>query len=281
MYKLAFVILTWNSAGCIGPCLRAIGGLDGEMLRGKVYVVDNGSTDNTVDVINEVSEEQTGGAFPCQLIRLERNFGTTYSRNLAIKEILREPEDIRYVCILDSDTQVNTNAVVSLIEVLEKDRQCAIVGPRMHSSDGVYQRSGRNIPTATEKLLKVAPAGRLRRIGREMECSIAPEGKGTVPVGYLMSACWMMRRELFDRVGLLDEKIFYAPEDVEYCVRCLRQGYKILYCYDADIVHQWQRLSRKKLFSRHNYEHLKGLGYLFWKHRYLFSGKKFMTGTKG
>ena len=50
----------------------------------------------------------------------------------------------------------------------------------------------------------------------------------------------------------------------------MRRRMWIQYCYDAEIIHEWQRLSRKKLFSKHNYEHIKGLAYLFWKHRYAF-----------
>ena len=47
---------------------------------------------------------------------------------------------------------------------------------------------------------------------------------GLCPVGYLMSACWMMRPTLFDEVGLLDENIFYAPEDVEFCIRVWKKN---------------------------------------------------------
>ena len=103
-----------------------------------------------------------------------------------------------------------------------------------------------------------------------METNLPETGAGTVRVGYLLSACWVMRTEIFEKVGLFDEKIFYAPEDVEFCIRCLKAEYNNLYCYDADIVHEWQRLSRKKMFSKHNFEHIKGLFYMFAKHRYLF-----------
>lgn len=48
-------------------------------------------------------------------------------------------------------------------------------------------------------------------------------------VGYLMSACWVMRTELIDKIGLLDENIFYAPEDVEFCLRAWVNGYNVLY----------------------------------------------------
>ena len=76
-------------------------------------------------------------------------------------------------------------------------------------------------------------------------------------------------------IGYLDENIFYAPEDVDYCIRTWQAGLRVMYCYDADILHHWQRLSRKQLISKHNWEHIKGLLYMFSKHRYVFSAKKF------
>ena len=179
-----------------------------------------------------------------------------------------------YICVLDSDTVVNELAMDNLISVLESNPSCGIVGPRMHDANMVYQRSGRQIPTVTEKLLKVLPVKSLQAKGTAQEATIPEDGTGSVDVGYLMSACWMMRSDLFAQVGLLDEKIFYAPEDVEFCIRVWKAGMRVQYCYDADILHHWQRLSRKKLFSKHNFEHMKGLVYLFWKHKYLFHTTK-------
>lgn len=272
MTKIGFVILTWNSEKCIGACLDSIFSLDGGRLEGKVIVVDNGSTDGTeAEIKKAVSTHQS--SFTCDIHKLDKNYGTTSSRNKGIKALL-DDSDIEYICALDSDTVVNTSAMLTLIDVLENDPNCAIVGPRMKDKKGVYQRSGRNIPTLTEKLFKVLPIKSLGEKGQAMEASVQVDGSGTVEVGYLLSACWMMKKGIFKEVGLLDEKIFYAPEDVEFCIRCHKAGYSIKYCRDAEIIHEWQRLSRKKLFSKHNYEHLKGLAYMFGKHGYLFKTDK-------
>lgn len=270
MRRIAFVVLTWNSEKCIERCLRSIYRLDASQLSGEIFVVDNHSSDQTAAVIQQTKaqwEAQSG--FFCTLISMDKNYGTTKSRNLAIRQAL-DKRCYSFICILDSDTEVSTEAILTLIEASASNPECSICGPRMHDDQGVYQHSGRNIPTLTEKLLKVLPFRRCQALGTSMETSLPEEGTGCVRVGYLLSACWMMRSEIFERVGLLDEKIFYAPEDVEFCVRCLKAGYVNLYCYDADIVHEWQRLSRKKLLSKHNAEHIQGLIYMFAKHKFLF-----------
>ena len=267
--KIGFVILTWNSENCISSCLSSIFSLDPARLSGKVIVVDNGSTDQTVERIYKAVDDcgkQSG--FTCELRKLDKNYGTTISRNIGLKSLMAE--NIDYICVLDSDTVVNSDAILTLTHVLDADPSVGIVGPRMLDKNRVYQHSGRSLPTLTEKALKVLPSKGLHEMGTRMEVSIPDEGTGCVPVGYLLSACWMMRKELPAEIGPLDERIFYAPEDVDYCIRCQKAGYSVQYCYDAEIIHEWQRLSRKKLFSKHNYEHIKGLAYLFWKHRYAF-----------
>jgi len=78
-------------------------------------------------------------------------------------------------------------------------------------------------------------------------------------------------------VGLLDEKIFYSPEDVDYCIRVWKAGFDIRYLPKYEIIHDAQEISRAKgiRINFFTLSHIKGLLYLFLKHRYLFSGKKF------
>lgn len=272
MKHLGFVILTWNSQNYIENCIISIQRICTNSLVPHIVVIDNGSIDNTVALVKRSFEQQKN--CDSKLFELKKNWGTTYSRNIGIKYLLEL--GIEYICVLDSDTKVNANAMETLISVLEKYDDCGIVGPRMHDKNGIYQRSGRQIPTVTEKLMKVLPIKTLQRKGIAQEAIISESGTGSIEVGYLMSACWMMKASLFEVVGMLDEKIFYAPEDVDFCIRCWKAGLSIRYCYDADILHEWQRLSRKKILSKHNYEHIKGLAYMFLKHKYLFNATKFM-----
>ena len=276
MYSIGFVILTWNSEKHIAKCLESLFQLDSSEFAVTITVIDNGSSDNTLKEI-ERALQTIENRISCHVIELKKNHGTTYSRNLGIDYLRKQKTKPSYICILDSDTIVNQFAIRNLAYTLEKDNTCGIIGPKMHDSNMVYQRSGRQIPTLTEKLLKIMPIKKLQARGVSKEAIISSQGTGTIKVGYLMSACWMMRTELFEQIGLLDENIFYAPEDAEFCIRSWKYGLSVQYCYDADIIHEWQRLSRKKLLSKHNYEHIKGLIYMFWKHKYMFSTKKIMT----
>lgn len=267
MDKLGFVILTWNSEKVIENCLNSILTLENYVL--SVVIVDNGSTDKTKEIISRKRKSFCNGNH-LELVPFDINMGTTKSRNIGLRKVLKA----KWICVLDSDTIINQNAIDSLIAVLKENDKNGIVGPRMVTSSGIVQNSGRHIPTITEKLCKVLPSKKLKDYAEKLEKYEGIDEENVIPVGYLMSACWMMRAEVIQTVGLLDEKIFYAPEDVEYCIRAWLCGYRVLYDGKSTIIHEWQRLSRKKIVSKHNWEHIKGLGYMYGKYGFLFKADK-------
>lgn len=262
--KVAFVILAWNSETYIKKCLDSALALRPGKL--DVWVVDNGSTDSTSEILADLASNAA-----LHVMTEDKNLGTTVSRNNALKLI---DADTDYVCILDSDTIVNQEAFIKLAGALA-DESIGVAGPTMASSSGEVQLSGRALPTLGIKLGKACPFGDVAKRAAESEIPLTPIVGGIQDVGYLLSACWFMPYSALKTVGLLDEKIFYAPEDVDWCLRCHKAGLRVVRCYDAQIVHEYQRLSHKKLFSKTNSEHIKGLAHYFAKHGYLIHAPKF------
>lgn len=202
---VAFVILTWNSEGYVRACLESVLGL-GDMCPA-AYVVDNGSTDGTLDALGEIAAADGR----LRVLPQGRNLGTTVSRNIAIREALAMSPRPRYICVLDSDTVVNEAAIGSAIDALESDPDIAVAGPTLAGGDGSEQLSGRNLPTLGIKFGKAWPLGRVAERAAAAEVPEAPVIGGVQDVGYLLSACWVTPAWAWERVGLLDEKIFYAP----------------------------------------------------------------------
>lgn len=268
MLRIGFVILTWNSEKVADNCLRSIA----ELTEVQPYVViaDNGSSDGTLDIVRKYRR-----SFP-QLFTVlcySKNVGTTVSRNAAIRRLA--DRELDYICILDSDTVVNDRAFLILDREMDEHPEYGVIGPTLVTSGGVVQMSARCFPTALEKLYKAFPAESVQKKGEAMEKQEPPRpGMASWPVDYLMSACWLVRPDVFEKAGLLDEKIFYAPEDAEFCIRVWKSGSQVAFCPGAQIIHEWQRLSKKKLVSRMNWEHIKGLGHMFRRHRYLFKTDK-------
>lgn len=255
---LSFIILTWNSQKHISMCLSSImKSLDTGRFIIDIYIIDNGSTDASVSIINNFKTKYPEIINP---IFLEKNTGTTYSRNLALKRATGD-----YIVIMDSDVEINERTIDELLGTFIDDQNIGMVVPKLVYGNGNLQKSTDNFPTIWRKLYRYFFLKQL-----EEKENRDPIDTNTKTVDYAISAFWMLKRKIVDDVGLLDENIFYAPEDVDYCLRVWKNGYKILYYPGAYAIHYAQEISRGFRLNKATIEHIKGLLYYFKKHRYFF-----------
>ncbi len=257
---ISFVILSWNSARFLEGCLNSLKtDLAGSGFRYEAILIDNGSGDGSFEMLKRFREE----GHPLVMIPLGSNTGTTFSRNIGLR--LAQG---RYICVLDSDIEFcEADTLVRLIALLECVPTAGILSPGLKYASGNHQKSHDVFPTVVNKLKRLFY---LRRMELEEGRRTSP-GEDLVEVDYTISAFWLFRRELMEAIGLLDEKIFYAPEDVDYCLRSWLGGFPVLFSDRVKVVHLAQEISRKKPFSRAAWRHLQGLGYFFRKHGYWFN----------
>ena len=213
--------------------------------------------DGTVALIEEMRREKASCLFP---IYLDKNAGTTYPRNLALKRAKG-----KYICVMDSDVVLQNGTLAGLIQVLEGESSAGLVAPKLVYPDGRWQKSTDSFPTAFAKIRRYFW---LRKI--EKRESKVCKTENPVPVDYAISAFWVLKKEVLEKIGLLDENIFYAPEDVDYCLRIWLGGYKVLYSAGNQATHAAQEISRKRKLNRSTVMHIKGLLYYFYKHKYIF-----------
>ena len=256
--ELSFVLLTWNSERYIRKCLEALlADMAENQLTYEVYVIDNGSQDRTTSILREFQTLRPKQIIP---IFLEKNTGTTYSRNLALKQA----KGI-YICIMDSDVEITPGAIKALSDTLKDKANVGLVAPKLVYPNGTLQKSTDAFPTILTKVLRYFFLKAIEK--RE---NMRQPADGLREVDYAISAMWMLKREVLERVGLLDEKIFYAPEDVDYCFRIWKAGYQILYNPSVSCVHHTQEISRGLKINRATVNHICGLLYYFRKHQYFF-----------
>lgn len=263
---ISFVILTWNSEKYIENCLESIfASLDISGLSAEVWVVDNGSSDNSQGILRKYQAAKPGVVKP---IYLHENCGTTISRNLALRQAGGE-----YLCIMDSDVEIGGDVFRPLLAKLESDPAVGMVVPRILYPSGNWQKSIDRFPTLFHKLNRFF---RLRSMEgneglREKEAAEART------VDYAISAFWLFKREVLRNIGILDERFFYAPEDVDYCLRLWQGGYQIVYEPKARVVHHTQEISRGLKLNKAKFEHVKGLFHLYRKHGFFFKSPEFKT----
>lgn len=255
---LAFILLTWNSGRHIEAAVRSILATLGDgRFRYEIVVADNGSKDRTLAILEGIRKE-TGAVI--RVIRFERNLGTTLPRNRAIRST-----NARLIVVMDSDVELLPGTVEVLAGHVESDDSIGMAVPRLVYGSGAHQKSTDRFPTIWNKALRYLFLRRIERREGESE-----PGRDPRDVDYAISALWVLRREIFDRVGYLDEKIFYAPEDVDFCLRIWKGGFRILYDPRVSAVHHAQEISRGFRLNRSTLRHVAGLAYYFRKHRYLF-----------
>ena len=259
MKKISFVILTWNSDQTIETCLQSIARICGSQnIPYEVLVVDNGSSDSTVSIVN-----RNTAAIPIHLIRLPKNRGTTHSRNLALRKCTGD-----IICVMDSDAALLEGSVRDVADILSSDASIGILAPKLILTDGSVQHSVRKFPSAYGKFSRIpAIIFKLRLPNSDIYRGF-PFTRPT-DVDYAISACWFFHRKLLDVVGYLDERIFYSPEDVDYCIRTWKMRKRIVFYPYFTVLHHVQRITHKSFFSRIALSHLFGLMYYFLKHRYI------------
>ena len=251
------VILSYNSERTLKTCLESLlNTLTQYTKLSEVFVVENGSVDNSREIISSFKEKYPLMVKP---ILFDENTGTTVSRNTALRQASG-----KYVLVLDSDAYIEKSALDILTEKLDSSSDIGMVCPQLRYGDGRYQISTDEFPTLVKKLKRFLSLDSMQKnvdIDNLTECD----------VDYAISACWLLSRESLNKAGYFDENIFYSPEDVDYCISMWKSGFRIRYVPSAMAIHDAQELSRGFKLSFFHFSHLAGLFYLFQKHRYFFT----------
>lgn len=263
--QISFVILSYNSKKYLKDCLDSvIYKCKEEKIPYEVILIDNGSEDESLNIVKDYEERY----YPhIKKISFSRNMGTTYPRNLGLLRALGE-----YICIIDSDTKICSGSIVNILKFLDNNNDIGILAPQLILPDGSIQASVKKFPTFWHKISKLPKAVFNRKISNDDFYRDFPF-KYETPVDSAISACWFLRKELLLLVGFFDDKIFYSPEDLDYCLRVRLTGKKIIYYPYLTILHHTQQMSHKKPFSRISMSHFFGLLYYFHKHGGWFSTK--------
>ena len=265
---ISVITLTWNSEKYVESCVQSLLTDAKESdIETRIIVVDNGSKDGTLEILDRLENDSP----IVNVIKLKKNLGTSISRNLGIRQ-----SEGKYVFIIDSDTEVKPGTMRTLTEIIESGDRIGIAAPRLIFPDGSVQPSCKKFPTAKTKFSRLLPIKKLRKKAFQDEL-YPPEVYDSkfdqiMNVDSCIAAAWMVDREAIEDIGLLDEKIFYAPEDVDFCLRMWLGGWRVVYAPSATIIHHTQRESYKKPAVA--FRHIGGLLYYFRKHGYWFNREK-------
>lgn len=256
MLDLSIIIISWKMKDMLKKLLLSIEQYTTDIIY-EIIVIDNNSQDGTSEMIK-------GEFSKVHLITNTSNLGVARARNQGLKIASG-----RYLLILDADMVLKENSFMHLMRFMDQKQDAGLTGCKLVFPDNTIQPSSRRFPTLLAFLfrrLEFIPWIRNSRTLRWHE--MADWDRSDIrSIDYVIGACQMIRREAFQDVGFLDENIFYGPEDIDFCSRMHKQGWKIYYYPFTSIVHYEQRVTKKKLFSKLTWLHFRGIVYLFIKHR--------------
>lgn len=260
--KLSVVIVNYNVRAYLEQCLRtvftAMKGIEGE-----VFVVDNQSTDGSVEMVRT--------RFPqVKLIANTVNVGFSRANNQAIRAAQGD-----YVLLLNPDTVVGEDVFALTTAFLDERPQVGGLGVKMIDGTGRFlPESKRGLPTPQVAFFKIIGLTRLfprSRVFGRYHMGHLPENEAA-PIEILSGACMFLRRKTLEEVGLLDESFFMYGEDIDLSYRITLGGYQNWYFPKARIIH-YKGESTKK--SSVNYV------FVFYNAMAIFAQKHFTRRSAG
>ena len=241
--KLSIIIVSFNTKKLTIKAIRSVFA-DNSVKRKEVIVVDNASSDGSVEAIKR-HPEFSSGSKNLKLVQNDKNLGFSRANNQGIR-IAKG----KYIFLLNSDTKVKKGALGKLIDFAKSKEDVGVVGARLLNFDGSAQKSCFNFPTIGRAVNQY-----WRGKSRELE-KFAPKGTEFCEVDAVVGAAMLLTPKALEKVGDLDERYFFFYEDLAYCREIYHNGLKVYYLPTAEIVHyhgasgkslkksddQWRRL---------------------------------------
>jgi N-acetylglucosaminyl-diphospho-decaprenol L-rhamnosyltransferase len=232
---LTISIVSLNTRDLLAACLRSVFTSRGVAF--EVHVIDNGSTDG--------SAETVARDFPAvSLVRNQSNRGFAAANNIAVNQATG-----RYVLLLNPDTEIGPDALRAMVAFMDAHPAAGICGPKINFPDGRFQSCGYRFPTLLSEVQQSKAVGRLMRAVVGPASSVAVE-HNAFEVDWVDGACLLIRRDVVEQVGPLDEQYFLYAEELDWCFCVRKAGWSVYAVPSVSIVHhQGQSSAQMSDFS--------------------------------
>lgn len=233
--KLLVIVLNYRTAAMTIEALHAVVRELRTLESARVVVVENGSGDDSLSALEaEVAKEGWGALV--SIVASERNRGFSGGVNFALRPTLAGADRPEYVYLLNSDAFVEPGAVAVLLDFLERHPGAGICGSYVHGTEGDPHETAFRFPTIIGEFIARVPLWPFTRLLRRFTIAL-PIPTEAQPVDWLAGASMMIRREVFDAIGLYDENFFFYFEETDFCLRAARAGFGTWYVPESRVEH--------------------------------------------
>lgn len=224
---LSIIIVNYNAKKLLKACIESIHKETCNVLC-DIWVVDNNSQDSSAAMVEKNFPE-------VKLIQSNENLGFAKANNMAMSRIESD-----CVLLLNPDTIICDNAIEKVIEFIDKKPEVGIVGCRVLNEDGTLQLAcRRTIPTPGVAFFRLTGLSKLfpnSKIMAKYNLTYLDPSQSH-EVDAVSGAFLMIRTKVIEEIGLLDEQFFMYGEELDWCFRAKKAGWKVMYYPHAEIIH--------------------------------------------
>lgn len=251
---LSVIIVSWNVKSFVLKCLKSI--YDSNNLDEiEIILIDNNSNDNTTLEIAKFIKATNKNKPYFKLIHNLKNIGFSRACNQGIKISIG-----KYILLLNPDTIVFPDTFKNIIEFAEKNPECGIIGGKVLNPDYTIQPSIRRFPNLLDQifiLLKFPHIFKNLKCIDNYLCRNFDYNKPAFDIDQVQGAFFLIKKDVIQKIGILDENFWIWFEEVDFCKRVKSFGFKICYTPLSKIIHykaksfiQILNFKRQKMFNK-------------------------------
>ena len=231
--ELLVIIVNYRTADLAVACLRSLAPELASIRTARAVVVDNASHDGSVERLDrEIASHHAGFV---ELLALARNRGFGSGNNAALRQMLA-CRPARFVCLLNPDTEVRPGALRALLDFAHDHPRAGILGSRCENADGSARASAFRFHSALGELEAEAAFGPLSRVLARYAIAPVPSASAE-RCDWVSGAAMLVRREVFERIGLFDEAFFLYYEETDLALRAAKAGFECWYVPASRVFH--------------------------------------------
>jgi N-acetylglucosaminyl-diphospho-decaprenol L-rhamnosyltransferase len=232
---LLIVIVNYRTAELTINCLRSLVTEIQSVPGIRVAVVDNDSGDGSVAKIQQAIDTENWQNW-AHFILSDYNGGFSFGNNLAIRPVLKSTNPPAYFLLLNPDTEVRPGAIKALIDFMEWHPEAGIAGSSFEEADGKPWSLALRFPTLLSELDSGLRIGVVSKLLAKWVVA-QPMNDEERQVDWLPGASMLVRRQVFESVGLMDEGYFLYYEETDYCLQAKRAGWPCWYVPQSRVMH--------------------------------------------
>lgn len=234
-HPLIIVIVNYRTAFLTIDCLYSLVSEVQALPGTKVVVSDNASGDDSWTRIQAVIDQEKWGDW-VSLMPLDYNGGYAFGNNAVIRPILQSDYPTPYFLLLNPDTIVRSGSLTKLVEFMEENPEIGIAGSRLEDPDGTPQRSAFRFHTLWGELDSGLRLGFVSKL-LEKWVVAPPVSEQACQTDWVAGASMIVRRSVFETIGLIDEDYFMYYEEMDFCLQAKKAGWNCWYIPESRVVH--------------------------------------------